>query len=42
MGLDDIISFFIEIEDELNTELIGLKQSYCWNDECAFPSIKGF
>jgi len=42
MSLNNIFSYEVEVDDTYNTELIGQTQSFCFNDLCTFPSVKGF
>ncbi|KAG4102830.1 hypothetical protein H8356DRAFT_929991 [Neocallimastix lanati (nom. inval.)] len=41
MSLNNIFSYEVEVDDTYNTELIGQTQSFCFNDLCTFPSVKG-
>jgi len=36
-----MISFNVDTTDDFNVEVYGQSKSYCWEDKCEFPPVKG-
>jgi len=39
--LNEMIYFKVEVNDTYNTAIVGKAVSYCLNEECIFPNVKG-
>jgi len=41
LDFNDFVFTAIEVNDTYNAKVLGQSQSYCWDDVCEFPKVKG-